>query len=406
MDSPFGKRLALVLILLLLLAAAPAALAAPAGPATSRDLIPAGIPTAGSKLATAAAPDATVTYVFGKPTATLLGTEATTSSYFTGSGAWRESLSAQKFELPIDPVALFGASFTIDQISSLTYHTNTVTPGAVDFFMTLYTVPCVGGNASWYCHRITAEPMYFNGFVTPTPGTWNTYSTDAGSNQFTFYDSNNNGGVFGSYPQPTLQDIQSGPITWNTYMAGGSSTPIDYGPETVKYIYLSTGSGTSATFDGYLDAVTISLTNGNTYNIDLEASVAEAWVDDDYTTATPGWGVDHFASIQAGIDAVLAGGTVNVYPGTYNETAASRYLYSNVGPYQFGLFFADEKPGVTVQGLKADGSPITAYADVAATVTTNATNSFGTSGVFVEADNTTIAGLRIGANVPGDNKTI
>lgn len=133
---------------------------------------------------------------------------------------------------------------------------------------------------------------------------------------------------------------------------------------------------------------------------------AAVWVDDDYTSATSGWDVDHFASIQAGIDAVAAGGMVNVYPGIYDETAVSRYLYNATGPYQFGLFFADEKPGVTVQGLKADGSPITAYADVAATVRTNATNSFGYSGIFVEADNTTIAGLRIGPNTPSDNKTI
>ena len=41
-----------------------------------------------------------------------------------------------------------------------------------------------------------------------------------------------------------------------------------------------------------------------------------------------------------------------------------------------------------------------------AVITTNATNSFGTSGIFVEADDVTIAGLEIGPNIPGDNKTI
>ena len=37
---------------------------------------------------------------------------------------------------------------------------------------------------------------------------------------------------------------------------------------------------------------------------------------------------------------------------------------------------------------------------------TNATNNFGTSGIFVDADNTSIQGLKIGPNTAGDNKTI
>lgn len=43
------------------------------------------------------------------------------------------------------------------------------------------------------------------------------------------------------------------------------------------------------------------------------------WVDDDYTAATPGWGVDRFDVIQDGIAAVTDGGTVNVAAGTYVE---------------------------------------------------------------------------------------
>ncbi len=128
--------------------------------------------------------------------------------------------------------------------------------------------------------------------------------------------------------------------------------------------------------------------------------------DDDYTATTPGWGVDHFASIQDGIDAGRSRRHGQRLPrNLQRDPAASRYLYNNAAFYQFGLFFADEKPGVTVTGPQGDGSPITAYADVAATVTTNAHEQLY-SGVFVEADNTTIAGLRIGPNAPSDNKTI
>ena len=47
------------------------------------------------------------------------------------------------------------------------------------------------------------------------------------------------------------------------------------------------------------------------------------YVDDDFNSSTPGWGVDHFASIQAGINAVDMGGTVNVAAGTYQDNLAS-----------------------------------------------------------------------------------
>ncbi len=52
------------------------------------------------------------------------------------------------------------------------------------------------------------------------------------------------------------------------------------------------------------------------------------WVDDDYNASTPGWGYDHFSSIQDGIDAVDVGGTVYVYNGTYHGylTIGKNYL--------------------------------------------------------------------------------
>jgi parallel beta-helix repeat protein len=50
-----------------------------------------------------------------------------------------------------------------------------------------------------------------------------------------------------------------------------------------------------------------------------------AWVDDDFDETTPGWGVDHFATIQGGIDAVSdryhvwGTGVVHVAEGAYSE---------------------------------------------------------------------------------------
>jgi|APFre7841882654_1041346.scaffolds.fasta_scaffold00775_21 parallel beta-helix repeat protein len=50
------------------------------------------------------------------------------------------------------------------------------------------------------------------------------------------------------------------------------------------------------------------------------------YVDDDYNPTTPGWGTDHFANIQDGIDAVATGGTVIVYAGTYDGITVNKEI--------------------------------------------------------------------------------
>ena len=67
-------------------------------------------------------------------------------------------------------------------------------------------------------------------------------------------------------------------------------------------------------------AVAITDLGGGQYDVVLTpAGPAEVWVDDDFTSATPGWGITHFDAIQDGVDAVVIGGTVHVAAGTYNE---------------------------------------------------------------------------------------
>lgn len=145
--------------------------------------------------------------------------------------------------------------------------------------------------------------------------------------------------------------------------------------------------------------------------------VAIVYVDDSWVGTTLGtdpdgagpataFGTDSFAAIQDGIDAVDSNGMVNVYPGNYSETASGRILYDLSGPYQFGLFVGVGKDGITVQGVDAGGTPIASYSAVLANVATNATNSFGYSGIWVEANDVTITGLKILPNLPSDNKTI
>lgn len=145
---------------------------------------------------------------------------------------------------------------------------------------------------------------------------------------------------------------------------------------------LFSGPASPCTSTCYVDAV-----NGN----------------DAFGGATPG---EAKRTIQAGIDAVQPGGTVRVLPGSYSEAATNRYVLGVNGPHQFGLFIPQGKDGITIQGVTAGDVAITAYAGVLAEVATNATNSFGASGIFVEGDDVTIAGLRILPNTGGDNKTI
>ncbi len=52
---------------------------------------------------------------------------------------------------------------------------------------------------------------------------------------------------------------------------------------------------------------------------EISSSPMFVWVDDDYDSTTPGWGIDHFDEIQMAIDAVQEGGECYVYPGYYAQ---------------------------------------------------------------------------------------
>lgn len=198
---------------------------------------------------------------------------------------------------------------------------------------------------------------------------------------------------------------QSNPCNLSELLAAYPNAVIHANYGYPGFLLIKAGGPIAAGFTGYADALTVSVTGVSETVYDFEPPTV-TYVDDDFTSTTPGWGLDHFAKIQDGIDYVQSGGTVNVFPGSYSETAANRTVLDLGGVYQFGLFFDADKPGITVQGVDASGAPITGYADVVASVTTNATNNFGPSGVFVEGDNVTLSGVRILPNVGGDNKTI
>lgn len=71
-------------------------------------------------------------------------------------------------------------------------------------------------------------------------------------------------------PLPTLDDIQAGPIDWSNY-GGNLSITHDYRNETVRALSLQTGSVSGIDLEAYIDDVTVTLTNGETLHLDLEA---------------------------------------------------------------------------------------------------------------------------------------
>ena len=255
------------------------------------------------------------TIVLGKDIATLVNILATNAESQTGYGAWQANGST-KAELYVTPDGLFGRSVNIGELAKITYYTKKGGPqGDPDWYINIYTMPYTGGDSSWYGNRLTTEPLYSNNLNAPA-GQWNQWSTDAGNNQLTFFDSNHT--VYGFYGGPVLGDVTSGPVNWGDYPTSGSTDVIDYSTQEIKYIVLATGNTWANGFDGFVDAIRIELTDASWVLLDLENSF-EVWVDDDFDNTTPGWGTTHFDSIQDAINAVTPGSIVNVADGTYNE---------------------------------------------------------------------------------------
>ncbi len=268
---------------------------------------------------------ATHPLVFGAGYASGSNATSTTAQAFTGTGSFFKDVPVLPVvEMYIDPLTQLGGTFNVSDIAAIRYHTlnDGTNPSGVDFFLKIYTQPYSGGDAVWYGNRLNAEPLYSNNHAT-VANSWAEWTTDAGTNQLTFFDANH--GPLGFYNAPTLADLKAGPITWQDWDSSGDTTPIDYANQPVLYLVFGTGSGWSS-FTGYLDAIEIELTSGEIYQIDLEDAVDEVWVDDDYagagvgTEVAPGLFMGHnaFDTVQDGVNWV-SGSTVHVAAGTYVE---------------------------------------------------------------------------------------
>ncbi|MDO8971960.1 MAG: hypothetical protein Q7U74_14795, partial [Saprospiraceae bacterium] len=103
-------------------------------------------------------------------------------------------------------------------------------------------------------------------------------------------------------------------------------------------------------------------------------------------------------SIQRAINAADPGDLVNVRFGNYGRQIAPNSGVLGGPPiYQFGLNI--EKAGLTIRGYDASDMAVPNGGAAVAEFTTGATNNFGASGIFIQADDVTLEGLKIGNNL-------
>ena len=236
----------------------------------------------------------------------------------------------------------------ITALSNSTYQTGPTLAIALQFEVKYRPTDLVYGG------RLVFEP-YQNGTVTVGSG-WQSWTPLAGK---WWASKTNVDGTGGSQATalPTGNCVQATPCTWAELLAAFPNAIIG------GRFLLKAGSNWSG-FDGNADALTIGISGSNT-SFDFEPAptpcTATCYVD--AAAGNDGNGGNSIAdakkTIQAALNLVSAGGTVRVLPGTYNEAAPGSAPTSLGGVYQFGLFFASAKAGITLMGVNASDAPVT-----------------------------------------------
>ena len=198
-----------------------------------------------------------------------------------GNGSWGtidrsgQGISSYKqgfyFAGDFDDIDALPSTYTVADIEEISYwlYEPTALEG-VDIYLNIYTrAEGDGDDAAWYDSRLQALPSEANGGSPNfTPGEWNEFSTAAGASNTLTWSDTGRGGNF-NQPLPTLDDVQSGPVDWNTYGANASFTH-DYRDEEVLALSLQVGSQSGIGLEAYIDDVTVTLASGDTLRLDLE----------------------------------------------------------------------------------------------------------------------------------------
>jgi nitrous oxidase accessory protein NosD len=268
----------------------------------------------------------------------------------------------------------------LDAITQLKYSTyvDPVSGASVDITLALNVdYDITDADTSWQ-GRLTYEP-YMSGTV--LKGQWQTWDTLAGE----WWASKAPGNTF--CPQST-------PCTWSEVLQHFPNAGIH---STMGAIILKAGGGSIgwAHFNGYTDNLVVGIDNVDTvYDFEPPSTVyvnanwasTPQWTDPDADGPANAMGLDAFATIQEGVDAVAPGGTVEVAPGTYDEqvivnkgltlegagdttviqpsqTTANGFTVfnrlSSGSNNSAAILVTDTTDSVTVRNLKLDGSKVT-----------------------------------------------
>ena len=239
-----------------------------------------------------------------------------------GSFVASATVAGAKTEMYFSPTTLFGRDdIKLEEIAGITYFTKTGATHAADprdWYLNIYTefYPGDVSTPGWYGDRLGAEPYFAKDIADPA-NTWNQWSLDGATNQLRWFESTQGavGATFGSYTDPD----------WFTRVSGNALSGQPYAAHEVLYFSVQTASAWANGFTGQLDGLRITLDDGSTATINFEPNtpacttvcyVNAATGNDLNGGATAG---DAKKTIQAGVNAVNATGTVNVAAGTYAE---------------------------------------------------------------------------------------
>lgn len=156
----------------------------------------------------------------------------------------------------------------IAEISFQAWHPAGQTPR---YYIYLYTQPDgVDDQATWYGRSLYGYSGLAVGLDAPEEQ-WVTFTTTGGTNRLDFRDKDVDQLTTGD--QVALDTLLASPWTWggDTDDTDAPVGPVDYGSEAVKYVAISTSSGTATSeFDALLDAIVIELKDGRSITVDLE----------------------------------------------------------------------------------------------------------------------------------------